>query len=154
MESAQLTAILLEWSTTFIRMSLHDFSRFMRNAGLSLPQMTILLHLHYQGPSEVTQICGMMQVTPAGASQMIERMAQQGVVRREEKPGDRRVRLVTLTEKGREVVLESISARQAWIEKLVAELSPAQAEQMGDALLTLTQVAGKLEIRPGTSDTD
>jgi len=143
MEPAQLTAILLEWSTTYMRISLHDFNRYMRTAGLSLPQMTILLHLHYQGPSDMTHVCEIMQVTPAGASQMIERMAQQGVVRREGKPGDRRVRLVTLTEKGREVVQESIAARQAWIEKLVAELSPAEMEHMADALLTLNQAASK-----------
>jgi len=143
MEPAQLTAILLEWSTTYMRISLHDFNRYMRTAGLSLPQMTILLHLHYQGPSDMTHVCEIMQVTPAGASQMIERMAQQGVVRREGKPGDRRVRLVTLTEKGREVVQESIAARQAWIEKLVAELSPAEVEHMADALLTLNQAASK-----------
>jgi len=149
MESPQLTALLLEWSTTFIRLSLHDFNRYMRSAGLSLPQMTILLHLHYQGPSDMTHICEMMQVSPAGASQMIERMAQQGVVRREEKPGDRRVRLATLTEKGREVVLESIAARQAWIEELVAGLSPAEASHIGDVLQTLNQVANKMEIHPG-----
>lgn len=152
METAQLTAILLEWSTAFIRLSLHDFNRYMRSAGLSLPQMTILMHLHYQGPSEVTQVCEMMQVTPAGASQMIERMAQQGVVSREEKPGDRRVRLVTLTEKGRQVVLESIAARQAWIDELVAGLSPAEAGRIGNALLTLTQIASKMEIHPGSKD--
>ncbi len=154
MESAQLTAILLEWSTPFIRLSLHDFNRYMRSAGLSLPQMTILLHLHYQGPSDVTHICEMMQVSPAGASQMIERMAQQGMVRREERPGDRRVRLVTLTEKGREVVLESIAARQAWIEELVAGLSPSEAERIGDSLLTLNQIASKMEIHPGSKEMD
>lgn len=154
MDSPRLTAILLEWSTTFYRLSLYDFNRYMRSAGLSLPQMTILLHLHYQGPSEVTHICEMMQVSPAGASQMIERMAQQGMVRREESSQDRRVRLVNLTEKGREVVLESIAARQAWIEELVAGLSPAEAEHIGSALLTLNQVASKMEIHPGSKDTD
>ena len=149
MEPAQLTAILLEWSTTFIRLSLHDFNHYTRSAGLSLLQMTILLHLHYQGPSEVTHICEMMQVSPAGASQMIDRMAQQGMVRREESPGDRRVRLVNLTEKGRKVVLESITARQAWIEELIAGVSPAEAEHIGNALLTLNQIASKMEIHPG-----
>lgn len=149
MEPVQLTAILLEWSTTFIRLSLHDFNRYTRGAGLSLPQMTILLHLHYQGPNEVTQICEMMQVTPAGASQMIDRMVQQGMVRREEVPGDRRVRLVKLTDKGRKVVMESIAARQAWIEDLVAGLPPAEVERIGNALLTLNQAASKMEIHPG-----
>jgi len=154
MESPQLTAILLEWSTTFIRLSLHDFNQYMRSAGLSLPQMTIMLHLHYQGPSDVTRICEMMRVSPAGASQMIERMAQQGMVRREESPVDRRVRLVNLTENGRKVLLESIAARQAWIEELVAGLSPAEAAGIGKALLTLNQIASKMEIHPRSKDMD
>ena len=41
----------------------------------------------------------LMQVSPAGASQMVERLVQQGLVRRVESPGDRRVRQVHLPKK-------------------------------------------------------
>lgn len=148
MKPTDLTATLLDWSTTFIRLSLHDFNRYTRNVGLSLAQMTVLMHLYYQGPSEVTNFCEMMQITPAGASQMIERMVQQGVVQRSEAPIDRRVRLVSLTEQGRRLVEESIAARQVWLEQLVENLPEQDRERINEALQTLNEQASKLEIHP------
>lgn len=148
MKDMDLTPILLDWSTTFIRLSLHDFNHYTRSVGLSLVQMTVLIHLYYQGPSEVTNFCEMLQITPAGASRMIERMVQQGMVQRAEIPGDRRVRMVSLTGQGRQVVLESIAARQAWVEQLVAGLSEEEGERVAQALQILNERAGKLEIHP------
>jgi DNA-binding MarR family transcriptional regulator len=148
MTPEELTAIVMDWSTTFIRLSLHDFNRYTRSAGLSLAQMTVLMHLYYQGPNEVTKICEMMQLTRPGASQMIERMVQQGVVQRTEIPGDRRVRMVSLTEQGRRVVKESIAARQAWIDQMVGGLSAGEAERVAEALRILNRHAEKLEIHP------
>ncbi len=148
MSHTDLTTMVLDWSTTFIRLSLHDFNRYTRGVGLSLAQMTVLMHLYYQGPGEVTNFCEMMQLSPAGASQMIERMVQQGVVQRTETPGDRRVRLVSLTEQGRQVVEESIAARQSWVEQLVAGLSAEEGEQVAKALGILNEHAGKLVIHP------
>jgi DNA-binding MarR family transcriptional regulator len=148
MSDVDLTQILLDWSSAFFRLSMHDLNHFSRNAGLSLIQINVLMHLYYQGPSEVTNFCEMMQVSPAGASQMIERMVQQGVVQRAETPGDRRVRLVHLTESGSRVVQEIIAARQAWIEKLIAPLSAEEREQISASLLRLNEQAVKLEIHP------
>lgn len=148
MRNFDLASILLDWSTVLIRLTLHDFNRFARGAGLSLAQMNVLVHLYYQGPSEVTNICEMMQVSPAGASQMIERMVQQGVAQRAEIPGDRRVRLVSLTEQGRQVVLESIVARREWTARLAASLSAEEGQRVAEALQILNEHAGKLEIHP------
>ena len=148
MEQDDLIEVMLDWSTTFIRISLHDFNRYTRNTGLSLAQMTVLMHLYYQGASEVMNFCEMMQVSPAGASQMIERMVQQGVVQRSEAPDDRRVRLVNLTEAGRALVQESITARQAWLENLTAGLSPHEREQIITALKKLTENAARMTNSP------
>lgn len=144
MEDKALSETVMDWSTTFIRLSLHDFNRYIRMAGLSLGQMTVLMHLHFRGPTEVTHFCDMMQVTPAGASQMIERMVKQGMVERIESPTDRRVRLVNLTNQGRDIVLESITARQEWISQLIESLSTEERDQISAALTTLNHHAKKL----------
>ncbi len=49
MAIAELTKLVFDWSTTFIRLSLHDFKRYTRDAGLSLARMMLLMHLYYQG---------------------------------------------------------------------------------------------------------
>jgi DNA-binding MarR family transcriptional regulator len=148
MKKDVLTPVLIDWSSTFIRLSLHDFNRFTRQVGLSLVQMSVLTHLYYRGPSEVTNFCEMLQISPAGASQMIERLVQEGMVQRAETPGDRRVRLVHLTEKGREVILQSIEARRAWISQLVATLSIEEQARIAEALRLLSERAGNVVIHP------
>jgi DNA-binding MarR family transcriptional regulator len=145
MKEQELAGTLLDWSTIFIRLSLHDFNLYTRNAGLSLAQMIVLMHLHHRGPSEVTHLCELMQVSPAGASQMVERMVHLGVVQRTEVPGDRRVRQVSLTGQGRQIVLESIEARQAWIDQLVKRLSAEEREGVAAALHILNLRAKELE---------
>ena len=148
MSETDLISVLSEWSASLIRFSLHDFNRFARKAGLSLAQMNILMHIHYQGPNEVLNFCEMMQISPAGASQMIERMVQQGVVQRLEAAGDRRVRLVSLTDAGREVVLECIAARQVWLEQIAAGIPASEQQLLAEALARLNQQASRLEVHP------
>ncbi|HEY9087963.1 MAG TPA: MarR family winged helix-turn-helix transcriptional regulator [Anaerolineaceae bacterium] len=146
MTEAELAQNLLNWSNTFLHLSLQDFNRCTRTVGLSLVQMTVLMHLHYRGPSEVTRLCEILQVTPAGASQMVERMVQQEVVRRVEAPGDRRIRRVELTDAGRQLVLDCISTRETWVNRLVAALPEAERECVAAAFAVLNQYAARFEL--------
>ena len=148
MNESDLTTILLDWSKIFTRLTLHDLNRFTRNAGLTLAQMNVLMHLHYRSPSEVSNFCEMMQISPAGASQMIERMVQSGLVQRHEIPGDRRVRLVELTDHGRQIIQESLLSRLVWINQLVEALPIEERQSISTILLKLNEFAAKLDIRP------
>jgi DNA-binding MarR family transcriptional regulator len=145
MNDPELTRLVLDWSTIFVRLSMHDFNRYARGSGLSLAQMSVLMHLFYTGPREVMGFADLMQVSPAGASQMIERLVQSGLVRRVESPADRRVRQVHLTEQGRQMVAASIVARQQWVESLIARLPEEQKGAIGQALQTLIERASELE---------
>jgi DNA-binding MarR family transcriptional regulator len=145
MNDPELTRLVLDWSTIFVRLSMHDFNRYARGSGLSLAQMSVLMHLFYTGPREVMGFADLMQVSPAGASQMIERLVQSGLVRRVEPPADRRVRQVHLTEQGRQMVAASIVARQQWVESLIARLPEEQKGAIGQALQTLIERASELE---------
>jgi DNA-binding MarR family transcriptional regulator len=144
MEEQDTSQIILDWTTDFLRMSMHDLNRFVRTHGLSMVQMNVLLHLFYQGPSEVMNFCDLMQVSPAGASQMIERLVQQDLVQRKESSGDRRVRVVDLTEHGKQIVRDSISARQSWVEELVNNFSEEEKALVKQALAMMNQKAGDL----------
>jgi DNA-binding MarR family transcriptional regulator len=143
-DDAEVAQSLLAWAGNFMRFSLRDFNNYIRTAGLSFGQMTVLLHLHYQGPCEVSHFCELLQITPAGASQLIERLVQLGFVLRAEVPGDRRVRRVELSDSGRQVVHESILERQAWVAKLVKELSAGERELVLAAMRALNAHSGTL----------
>lgn len=148
MNAHDLTEILIEWSNQITRLAMHDSTRFARTTGVTLVQMNGLNHLYYRGPVEMTEFREMMQITPAGASLMIERMVQQGLVQRAETPDDRRVRLVSLTDEGRKIVEESLVARRAWIEQLVEQVPEGERKHIAEALGILNQYAEKMRIKP------
>jgi DNA-binding MarR family transcriptional regulator len=145
MDDPDLTKIMLDWSTIVLRYSFHDFTRFTHTTGQSWTQMNVLTHLYYRGPSEVMQLTDLMRVSPAGASQMVERLVQQGLVERVESKADRRVRLVHLTVQGQKVVEYSINSRQAWMEQLVSKLSDEEKKKVTQALMILNEKAALLE---------
>jgi MarR family transcriptional regulator, organic hydroperoxide resistance regulator len=145
MEQMDATQVLLEWLAVFMRRSLHDMLQFNKVAGLSLAQMNILMWLHYHKPCEVTHLADIMQVSPAAASQMVERMVQQDLVQRVESPADRRTRQVHLTSQGKQLVEETIAARQKWIEDLVTTLDDQQKSAVVELLGGLIEKAKSME---------
>ncbi|MCU0507940.1 MAG: MarR family transcriptional regulator [Anaerolineae bacterium] len=145
MNDFEATKAILDWSAIFMRLSMNDFLRFSRSTGLSWMQMAVLMHLHYKGPTEVMACGELLQLSPAGASQMIERLVQQGLAQRSEAPDDRRVRLVHLTDAGRQLVDESIEAQQRWLKPLLATLTEEQRAAATETLRLLTAQATRLE---------
>jgi DNA-binding MarR family transcriptional regulator len=141
MNDREALQALQEWTTLVLRQSMHDLNRYARGAGFAFVQMNVLMHLYYGGPREVLAIGDLLQVSPAGASQLVERLVHEGLVERVESPNDRRVRLVHLTERGRQVIGESMRGRQQWLERLLASLSDEEAAAAGRALRSLAAAA-------------
>ena len=139
--------ILMDWSSAFMRRSMHDFMNYTRAAGISMAQINVLMWLYYHKSCEVMQLEEVMQVSRPAASQMVERMVQQGLVIRTESPTDRRARLVNLSERGKMVVEDGIAARRKWISELVETFSPEQKVSAAKVLKMLNEHA--LEIDPG-----
>ena len=141
MNASELARLVLDWSIEFVRLSMQDINRCARSNGLSFPLMNVLMHLYYQGPREVMEFAEYLQVSPASASQMVQRLVQQDLVVRVESAGDRRVREVHLTERGRCVVEESLARRGRWVESLVGSLSADQQAVLAQAMRLLNQQA-------------
>lgn len=139
MHKDPLKKALLDWSNTFMVRSLNDLSGYAHTVGLSLAQMSILMHLHLRGACEITSFSEMLNISRAAASQMIERLVQQGVVERFSSSHDRRVRLVDLTSSGKQIVLESLEARVEWVNELVGRISAVEREQLLGSLNRLNQ---------------
>jgi DNA-binding MarR family transcriptional regulator len=127
------------WIDVFMRRSMRNFIRFSRESGLSMSQIGALYHIHRRGSSPVSDLGEHLGVTSAAASQMLERLVQQGIILRSEDPHDRRGKQIVLTEKGHQILLESIHARQGWLVDLADELSAGEKEQISAALKILIE---------------
>lgn len=110
-----------------------------------MPQISVLTRLYHRGPCEINQLGELLHTTKAGAGQLVERMEQQELVQRHVSATDRRVRVISLTDKGRQTVEASIAARENWMKDLLAQVPDEGRENVAEVLQTLTQIALRLE---------
>lgn len=144
MSSTDLLVVALrKWMETLRRLASEDFIRQNRETGLSMPQLGAMLRLHH-GAGSVSALGEEMGVTSAAASQMLDRLVQQGLISRSENPSDRRVKRIVLTDKGRQVLHKSFETRQQWMNNLALTLSASEKEQVTAALNILIDKAQQL----------
>lgn len=100
-----------------LRIVMQNHYRFVKQNGLTLPQMMILYHIQRVGGCTVSDVGDEFGISSAAASQMLDRLVQQGYLVRQEHPQDRRVKENSLTEAGKQIIEASMNAHQ----NLVAE---------------------------------
>lgn len=107
----------------FGRRAIGDFVAFAKVSGLSMPQINVLMHLYYLKSCEIANIKKFISGDFVAATQIVDRLAQRGLVERTLLPEDHRVRMVGLTDQGKELVQASINARRQWIRELSEQFS-------------------------------
>jgi DNA-binding MarR family transcriptional regulator len=136
---------LQRWIEVSMHRSIRNFICYARESGLSMSQLGALFHIRRLGSSGVTDLGDDLGVTSSAASQMLERLAQQELILRSEDPSDRRVKQIFLTDKGLQVLRESIRAHQGWLYDLAETLSVPEKEAATAALNVLIDRANHLE---------
>ncbi len=139
---------LLEWAHHFKRRSMQEFSSWMAECGLSKSQIGTLMLLHYHGHCPVSGISDELGITAAAASQLVDRLVQMGLLERSEDPQDRRVRRVSLSEHGHELIQKGVQVRLGWTKELAETLTPAEQDKVVSALKILIQAAKQSESEP------
>jgi DNA-binding MarR family transcriptional regulator len=125
--------------------SFREHGRFVKAAGLSIPQFGILVRLHYQHKCGISDIGSHMAITNAAASQLVEKLVQSGLVERAEDPNDRRAKELKLAEKGRELIETSLAERHRWVDKLIEKLSLAEQEKVAEAMSILAGALAQMK---------
>jgi DNA-binding MarR family transcriptional regulator len=117
-------------------------------------QQFITLHfISKNGPCKVTDLAERMEVKPSAITVMIDRLIAQEVVRRRHDDKDRRVVLIDMTDRGREVLQQLQHLRRQIIGNYLNELDPAKLDIFLDIF---EQIAGKIprSTAPPTSTGD
>jgi DNA-binding MarR family transcriptional regulator len=110
-----------------------------------MPQFSILMQLHYRGVCGMSEVSERFEITPAGASQLVDKLVQSGLIRREEDPQDRRAKSLKLTDKGKELIEQGIEERYRWVEPLVGTLTAEERSKVNEVLTLLTNAAQEAE---------
>ena len=140
----QIAQPLREWMDVFMHRSMRGWNRFAKSTGLSMPQFSILMQLHYKGPCGMSEISERFDVSAAAASQLVDKLVQAGYIERTEDPHDRRAKLLKLSTNGAKLVDDGIQERYRWMDDLASKLSATDQTKVSEALSLLTEAAQKL----------
>jgi DNA-binding MarR family transcriptional regulator len=144
----RFTQSIRTWMDVFLQRSMGNWWRFARTTGLSMPQFSLLTQMYHRGACGMSGISERFEITPAAASQMVDKLVQSGYVVREEDPTDRRAKTLNLTPKGRQLIDAGNEERYRWVEDLAGKLNAEERARIVEALEVMTQAMQELEEEP------
>ncbi|PYS55456.1 MAG: MarR family transcriptional regulator, partial [Acidobacteria bacterium] len=102
----------------------------LEETGLDDTDFRILEALLNKGPLPVNTIGPKVNLTPGSISVAVDRLLDRGLVSRVESPEDRRVRVVSLTPKGKELIAPVFRKHAVEIRKMFADASPKEVRSL------------------------
>jgi len=124
---------------------LADASRLIRKladrrlgaAGLTRAQWQALGNLRRIGPMTQAALAEMMEVETATIARLIDRLEAAGLIERKAEAQDRRVKLVTMTDKAAALMDEMGVIGQKLRDDMLVDLSPSELEGLIASLTTI-----------------
>lgn len=117
---------------------IQGFMQFMKEKGLTMPQVHALMYIFHAGECQVSDIGTLADASIAAASQMAERLVQQGLIERKEDPSNRRIKKLRLTDKGKKLIMDSFTSNPFLKDKL-ASLSQEERNMVHTAFSLLAR---------------
>jgi DNA-binding MarR family transcriptional regulator len=110
---------------------------------LSMPQLKALIVLHHRGTVRVGEVAHMLTMSPNTTTAVLDRLEDQGLIRRRPDPTDRRAVLVALTERGGEWVAELLSASAQDFGEVLEQLSLSDLRALHQGVTALSRALPK-----------
>jgi MarR family 2-MHQ and catechol resistance regulon transcriptional repressor len=98
----------------------------IEETGLGLSDFAVLELLLNKGPLPVNTIGPIVDLTPGSISIAVDRLFAKGLVSRVESAEDRRVRIVALTPRGKELIVSAFRKHSGQMRKVFSELRPEE----------------------------
>ena len=116
----------------------------IEETGLGLTDFGILEALLHKGPLPVNTIGPIVDLTPGSISIAVDRLFAKGLVSRVESGEDRRVRIVALTPRGKDLIVPAFRKHSGRMRKVFCELSPEELRGLDVALKKVGKRAAAL----------
>jgi DNA-binding MarR family transcriptional regulator len=148
METLTRPGVAEEVSTSVARALAADFERIVGlfrslslPSELSMNSATTLASIERFGPQRLTLLAASEDMTQPAMTQLVNRLEEAGLMRREASPDDRRIVLVTITEAGRAMLARRRAVHAERLAGILAELSPAHQQALAVAVPALDALA-------------
>lgn len=110
---------------------------------LSLTERSTLSNIFHLGPILPGELAAMEKVTTQAMSQVINQLLQQELIDKTTSTEDRRKSIITLSEKGKQLVERRKREKEEWLSRSISEkLSPEERQVLIAAVVVLTKLAG------------
>ena len=121
--------------------------RHLAHEGVSLAGARALSTLDREGPLRLTELAAAEQVTQPSMSALVARLEAQGLLTRRPDPGDGRLVIVAITERGRDAVRSILDRRTELIAGRLGDLRPEERAAIERALPALNALLARMEDR-------
>ena len=116
----------------------------IEETGLGLSDFGVLELLLNKGPLPVNTIGPIVDLTPGSISTAVDRLFAKGLVTRVESTEDRRVRIVALTSRGKDLIVSAFRRHSGQMKRVFSELSPEELRGLEVALKKVGKHAAAL----------
>jgi MarR family 2-MHQ and catechol resistance regulon transcriptional repressor len=116
----------------------------IEETGLGLSDFEVLELLLNKGPLPVNTIGPIVDLTPGSISTAVDRLFAKGLVTRVESTEDRRVRIVALTPRGKDLIVSAFRKHSGQMKRVFCELSPEELRSLEVALKKVGKHAAAL----------
>ncbi len=116
----------------------------IEGTGLGDSDFRVLEVLLHKGPLPVNTIGPIVDLTPGSISIAVDRLVAKGFVSRVESTEDRRVRIVTLTPRGKDLIASAFRKHSLQMKRVFSELSPEELGGLEAALKKIGKRAAAL----------
>lgn len=116
----------------------------IEETGLGLSDFAVLEVLLNKGPLPVNTIGPIVDLTPGSISIAVDRLFAKGLVTRVESAEDRRVRIVALTPRGKDLIVPAFRKHSGQMKRVFSELSADELDGLEVALKKLGRRAAAL----------
>src|SRR5579862_6841331 len=106
----------------------------IEGTGLGDSDFRVLEVLLHKGPLPVNTIGPIVDLTPGSISIAVDRLFAKGLVSRVESAEDRRVRMVALTPRGKDLIVPAFRKHAGQMKRVFSELSPEELRELEEAL--------------------
>jgi MarR family 2-MHQ and catechol resistance regulon transcriptional repressor len=106
----------------------------IEETGLGLSDFGVLEVLLHKGPLPVNTIGPIVDLTPGSISIAVDRLFEKGLVSRVESTEDRRVRIVALTPRGKDLIVSAFRKHAGQMRRVFSELSTEELRSLEVAL--------------------
>ena len=118
--------------------------RHIASLGLGFSDFAVLEYLLHKGPAPVNTIGSKIRLTSGSITAAVDRLERKGMVERHDDAGDRRARIVHLTEAGRKLIECAFADHQAAMERAASGLTATERKRAAHLLRKLGLTAQSL----------